>query len=69
MVNSSELKECGIIEEGIFVRKGQCGGWKELFTPDLNIRADKWIKTNLEGTDLSFPYFNNSTDLINNNEK
>ncbi|XP_043577837.1 sulfotransferase 4A1-like [Bombus pyrosoma] len=59
MVNLSELNECGIITKGIFVRKGKSGGWQDIFTEELNAKADKWIEENLRGTDLIFPYFNN----------
>lgn len=38
-----------------FVRKGEPGGWKDLFTKELNDRADKWIQKHLEKTDLRFP--------------
>ncbi|CAK9809497.1 Luciferin sulfotransferase [Anthophora plagiata] len=63
MVNSSELKECGIITAGTFVRKGQSGEWKDMFTPELNAKANQWIEENLKGSDLTFPYFNK---IINN---
>ncbi|KAM0730293.1 Sulfotransferase 1C4 [Formica fusca] len=62
MVNYSELRACGIIEEGNFVRKGGIGGWKDMFTPELDVRADKWIEENLRDTDLRFPFFNNNID-------
>lgn len=65
MVNNSELSACGIVEEGEFVRKGGIGGWKNMFTEELDERADKWIKQNLRDTDLRFPFFNNNKD--NNN--
>ncbi|XP_017884059.1 sulfotransferase family cytosolic 1B member 1-like [Ceratina calcarata] len=57
MVNSTELKECGVIESGVFVRKGQSGGWKDMFSPELNARANEWIKENMKKTDIRFPYF------------
>ncbi|XP_014474012.1 PREDICTED: sulfotransferase family cytosolic 1B member 1-like [Dinoponera quadriceps] len=60
MVNSSELKNCKFIAEGIFIRKGVSGGWKDIFTPELTARADKWIEENLKNTDLRFPYFDNN---------
>lgn len=63
MVNSSELKECGIITAGTFIRQGQSGSWKDLFTPALEAEANKWIMENLQKTDLRFPYFNNNFDL------
>lgn len=57
MVNMSELKACGIIEEGNFIRKGGLDGWKDMFTPKLNARADVWIEKNLKDSDLRFPIF------------
>ncbi|XP_022188003.2 LOW QUALITY PROTEIN: sulfotransferase 1C4 [Nilaparvata lugens] len=56
-VNFDFLKEVGILNSGEqgFVRKGKNNGWSEEFTPDLIERADKWIKDNLERTDLRFP--------------
>ncbi|XP_076232704.1 sulfotransferase 1E1 [Calliopsis andreniformis] len=65
MVNSSELKECGIITAGTFVRKGQSGGWRNMFTPDLDAKANKWIEENLKGTNFNFPFFNSSIDNYN----
>ncbi|KAF3424216.1 hypothetical protein E2986_01687 [Frieseomelitta varia] len=64
MVNLSELKDCGVIKAGIFVRKGGSGGWNDMFTEELNAKANKWIEENLKDTDLTFPYFN-----INGNYK
>ena len=37
---------------------GKSGSWKEEFSPELNIRADKWIQENLKHTDLRFPQYN-----------
>jgi hypothetical protein len=36
---------------------GKNGSWKELFSPELNRRADKWIQENLRHTDLRFPQY------------
>lgn len=58
MVNSSELKECGIITPGVFIRTGQSGNWRDMFTPELDAKANKWIEENLRETDFTFPYFN-----------
>lgn len=55
MVNMSELKACSIIQSGNFIRKGGSGGWKDMFTPEMDAEADKWIEENLRDTDLSFP--------------
>lgn len=33
---------------------GKTGDWKNHFSPELNERIDKWMQTNLEGTDLRF---------------
>lgn len=56
MVNGSKLKTCGIIDDGNFIRKGAIGDWKDLFTEELNERANKWIEKNLRDTDLRFPF-------------
>ncbi|XP_077254649.1 sulfotransferase 1E1 isoform X1 [Temnothorax americanus] len=66
MVNYSELKACGIIAEESFVRKGGTN-WKNIFTTEINAKADKWIEENLIDTDLRFPFFNNNNNKINNN--
>ncbi|KYM97385.1 PREDICTED: estrogen sulfotransferase-like [Cyphomyrmex costatus] len=63
MVNHSELKACGIMKKGSFVRKGINGDWKNHFTPELDAQIEKWIEENLKDTDLRFPSFNNG---INN---
>ncbi|XP_011175689.2 sulfotransferase 1C4 [Solenopsis invicta] len=63
MVNFSELRACKIMEDKTFVRKGINGDWKNIFTVNLNAKADKWIEENLRDTDLRFPFYNN----INNN--
>ncbi|XP_044584136.1 sulfotransferase 1E1-like [Cotesia glomerata] len=65
MVNSSQLRDCQIIADGGFVRNGQSGVWSNTFTPQLEAKADAWIKKNLQDTDLVFPYFNNISQLIN----
>lgn len=69
MVNSSELRACGIITPGNFVRNGKSGGWRETFTDALEASADVWIEENLKDTDLRFPYFttNNNTEIISSN--
>lgn len=63
-VNSSELKACNIIKPDNFVRKGGSGGWKDMFTPEMNTEANTWIEENLRDTDLRFPVH---SDNINNN--
>ena len=56
MVNSEELQECGIIlMNGVFVRNGQSGNWKAVFSKELEKEADEWISENLKDTDLKFP--------------
>ncbi|XP_078044572.1 sulfotransferase 1E1 isoform X1 [Augochlora pura] len=60
MVNSSELKDCNIITAGTFVRKGQNGSWKDMFSSDLNAKANQWITENMKGTDFAFPNFDNA---------
>lgn len=51
------LKELGLLNsyDHRFIRKGEAGGWKEMFTEELNIKANKWIQENLKNTDLRFP--------------
>ncbi|KAJ9573813.1 hypothetical protein L9F63_008795 [Diploptera punctata] len=34
-----------------FIRKGQVGGWKSEFTPELAQKIDKWTADNLKGKD------------------
>lgn len=60
MVNSSELRDCHIIDDESFVRNGQSGVWSNTFSLKLEAKADEWIKKNLQDTDLTFPYFNNN---------
>lgn len=67
MVNYSELKACGIINKENFVRKGGSGDWKNMFTPEINAKAEKWIEENLRDTDLRFPLFNDNNNINNNN--
>lgn len=55
-VNNDHFKRMGIVEENKeFIRKGQIGGWKQYFTPDLNAEADEWIAENLKNSDLILP--------------
>ncbi|KAF7413589.1 hypothetical protein HZH68_002078 [Vespula germanica] len=63
MVNLSDLKECQIMEKETFVRQGRSGGWKDFFTPNLEIEANQWIIENLKNTDMRFPNFNNNLDF------
>jgi estrone sulfotransferase len=39
-----------------FVSKilGQIGDWKNHFSAELTERIDRWIETNLQGSDLKF---------------
>ncbi|XP_011068913.1 PREDICTED: estrogen sulfotransferase-like [Acromyrmex echinatior] len=60
MVNFSELKDCGIIKDNSFIRKGGNGNWQDIFTPELEGKIEKWIEENLKDTDLRFPSFNNN---------
>lgn len=50
------------MERGTFVRQGRSGGWKDFFTPTLEIEANRWIVKNLKDTDMRFPNFNNNLD-------
>jgi len=51
MVN--ELPGCNIPS---FIGKGRVDGWKEIFTPELEAAADRWIEENTKGTDIMLPY-------------
>lgn len=56
MVNGQDLKDCGISpKNSSFIRKGQNGDWKNYFTEELKVEANKWISENLADTDLQFP--------------
>ncbi|XP_071644270.1 sulfotransferase 1C4-like [Temnothorax longispinosus] len=39
----------------MFIRQGTTGGWKEVFTPEIEERFSKWIMDNLKDTNLAFP--------------
>ena len=39
-----------------FLRKGQVGGWKEYFTPELNARFESEVLSKLEGSELQFAF-------------
>lgn len=39
----------------LFIRQGKTGGWKEVFTPEIDEKFNKWIADNLKNTDLAFP--------------
>ncbi|XP_049855499.1 sulfotransferase 1C4 isoform X1 [Schistocerca gregaria] len=56
-VNMDQLKDIGLLQNGEqdFIRKGQNGSWTDEFTPELDERANEWIKENLKHTDLRFP--------------
>ncbi|KAK2578161.1 hypothetical protein KPH14_001357 [Odynerus spinipes] len=55
MVNSPAPKKYEALKPSLFIRQGKVGGWKELFTPELNAKFDAWIKENLKDTDFAFP--------------
>jgi len=38
-----------------FIRQGITGGWKKVFTPEIEEKVSKWITDNLKNTDLTFP--------------
>lgn len=59
-VNMEDLRECGVITNCSFIRKGQTGGWTDTFTPEIEAEADEWIAKNLKDTDFAFPNFNNN---------
>ncbi|XP_011883396.1 PREDICTED: sulfotransferase 4A1-like isoform X2 [Vollenhovia emeryi] len=43
------------IKSELFVRQGKIGGWKDMFTPEIEEKFSKWIADNLKDTDLTFP--------------
>lgn len=56
MVNLTKNDTSVLFKTDTFIRKGKSQAWHDFFTPELNDKANKWIKTNLEGTDISFPF-------------
>lgn len=55
MVNSPVPNNSDALPPTMFIRKGKVGGWKEIFTPELEAKFDAWIEENLKDTDLVFP--------------
>ncbi|XP_014481471.1 PREDICTED: sulfotransferase 1C4-like isoform X3 [Dinoponera quadriceps] len=45
----------GSKNESLFIRKGIVGDWIENFTPEIEIKFNKWIAENTKDTDLIFP--------------
>ncbi|XP_036149357.1 sulfotransferase 4A1-like [Monomorium pharaonis] len=52
MVNNQSPDQ---MKPNMFIRQGKTGSWKEIFTPEIEDRFDKWITDNLKDTDLTFP--------------
>ncbi|XP_071446463.1 sulfotransferase 1 family member D1-like isoform X2 [Hetaerina americana] len=48
----------GMVREGEpgFIRQGKSGTWRSEFSPELNTKADKWVKEHEELTDLRFQF-------------
>jgi len=44
-----------VVQPEMFIRQGITGGWKKIFTPELEEKFNKWIDDNLKDTDLTFP--------------
>ncbi|KYN08201.1 Sulfotransferase 1C4 [Cyphomyrmex costatus] len=44
-----------VIKSNAFIRQGTTGGWKQMFTPEIEEKFNKWITDNLRDTDLAFP--------------
>ncbi|XP_011164502.2 sulfotransferase 1C4 isoform X2 [Solenopsis invicta] len=44
-----------VMQSDMFIRQGIIGGWKEMFTPEIENKFSKWISDNLKDTDLIFP--------------
>ncbi|XP_011647911.1 sulfotransferase 1C4-like [Pogonomyrmex barbatus] len=43
------------IQPEAFIRQGATGGWKKMFTPEIEEKFSKWIADNLKDSDLVFP--------------
>ncbi|KAL7294014.1 hypothetical protein TKK_0012585 [Trichogramma kaykai] len=56
MVNLTRANMKVIFKSDTFIRQGKSEAWHSLFTPELNEKANTWIKENLKDTDLSFPF-------------
>nr|XP_023026985.1 sulfotransferase 1C4-like [Leptinotarsa decemlineata] len=56
-VNSDDMKKLGVLmsNERGFIRSGKTGGWKNYFSEEMKIGADKWIRENLKTFDSEFP--------------
>ncbi|XP_011702932.1 PREDICTED: sulfotransferase 1C4-like isoform X2 [Wasmannia auropunctata] len=44
-----------VMQPKMFIRQGIIGGWKKMFTAEIEERFNKWITDNLKDTDLAFP--------------
>ncbi|XP_046821685.1 sulfotransferase 1C4-like isoform X1 [Vespa crabro] len=55
MVNIPSPRNNEEIQPSMFIRKGKVGGWKEMFTKELEEKFDAWIEENMKDTDLTFP--------------
>jgi len=38
----------------VIFKLGKTGDWKNHFSPEMSNRIDEWIKSSLDGSDLSF---------------
>ena len=43
-------------KDGVLIRKGEIGDWKNYFTDDMNKRMDEAIEKNLKPIGLNFIY-------------
>ena len=55
MVNYEFFKGMNFSQSG-FMRKGQVGDWKNIFTQEQNDLCNKWLKEKLTGTGLDEIY-------------
>ncbi|XP_071581502.1 sulfotransferase 4A1-like [Temnothorax nylanderi] len=53
MVNQASISSA--IKPEAFIRQGKVGGWKEVFTAEIEEKVSKWIAHNTKDTDLTFP--------------
>ncbi|XP_046391695.1 sulfotransferase 1C4-like [Ischnura elegans] len=56
MKDSKSLKGVTDHTKPGFFRQGKCGEWRKDFTPEMNAKADEWIKAHEQNTDLRFQY-------------
>ena len=58
MLNNAAIYDWKVTDDKLpsFLRKGQVGGWKEYFTPELSAKFESEILCKLDGTGLHFDF-------------